>query len=175
MANPIIPMPIAGEYPVYFATYLAYTESVDIYSALVRNKTAVPLFFLHLPAEKLHFRYAEGKWTPLDIFLHIIDCERVFQHRAFWIARGCTAPLAGFEQDDFVVTGCANDRDMGSLIVEYEAVRASTIALIDGLPNGALRNIGTASGNVVSATALIHCVVGHELHHLKVLEEKYGL
>ena len=163
------------EFAVYFTPYIKIAGNRILQEELEICLHDFIRFVQNIPLDKFDFRYAEGKWTPLDIFLHIIDCERVFQHRAFWIARGCAAPLAGFEQDDFVVTGCANDRDMGSLIVEYEAVRAATIALIDGLPKGALQNTGSSNGNVVSATALIHCVVGHELHHLKILEEKYDL
>jgi hypothetical protein len=56
---------------------------------------------------------------------------------------------------------------------EYEAVRNSTIALFDGLPEECFLRMGTANNNKVTVRALAYHIAGHELHHINIIREKY--
>ena len=35
------------------------------------------------------------------------------------------------------------------------------------------QNIGIASGHRVSTAAIAHAILGHELHHIKIIKERY--
>ncbi len=52
-------------------------------------------------------------------------------------------------------------------------MRRSTIALFDGLDKKALTRAGVANGKVMSVRAAAYHIAGHELHHLKVIKERY--
>jgi len=56
---------------------------------------------------------------------------------------------------------------------EYEALRLSTISLFNGLSDKALKRMGTANGNQASARALGYHILGHDLHHIKIIENLY--
>ena len=56
---------------------------------------------------------------------------------------------------------------------EYEALRLSTIALFNGLSEKSLKYIGIANGNQASARALGYHILGHDLHHIKIIENLY--
>jgi hypothetical protein len=101
------------------------------------------------------------------------DAERVFSYRMLRISRGDATPLPGFEQDDWVPRSCANDRALSSLLMEFSAVRASTLALVDALPDEAWVRRGTASGNSITPRALAYIAAGHERHHYKIFVERY--
>lgn len=107
------------------------------------------------------------------MLVHVVDDERIYGYRAMCFARGEATPLPGFEQDDYAAASGANERPLCSIMAEYAAVRHATIALFDGLADDALTRSGVANGNRASVRALGWHIAGHELHHLKLLRERY--
>ena len=122
---------------------------------------------------KADYRYAPGKWSIKEVLGHLIDSERIMSYRALSIARGETNDLPGYEQDDYVVTGRFDGRTLSHLVREYRAVRASTIALYEGFDDGMLLARGRASGCSFSVRALAYVMCGHEIHHTRILRERY--
>ncbi|RZK26331.1 MAG: DinB family protein [Hymenobacter sp.] len=118
-------------------------------------------------------RYAPGKWTPKEMLLHIIDTERIFTYRALRFARGDAQSLPGFDENDFAANCEANDRPLSSLLTEYHAVRAATLALFGSLNAAQLDRAGLANGAPTSVRALVFITAGHERHHLAILRERY--
>lgn len=105
--------------------------------------------------------------------LHINDTERVMSYRAFWIARNSQESLAGFDQDEFVLNSNADNRSKSSLVSEFSVIRLATISLLEGLDDTMWTRMGVASGHPVSVRALACIILGHQLHHMDVLTDKY--
>jgi uncharacterized damage-inducible protein DinB len=165
--------PTADEYFDYYGKYIALVPDGDVRDHL-RTQLFETVTLLEGVAEaKAEQAYGAGKWTLKEAVLHISDTERVFGYRMLRIARGDTTPLPGFEQDEWVPHSFANARAMSSLVLEFAAVRASTLALVDALPAEAWLRKGTASGHSISARALAYICAGHERHHLNVIRERY--
>jgi uncharacterized damage-inducible protein DinB len=118
-------------------------------------------------------RYAPGKWSLKEVLGHINDTERIMSYRALRISRGDTTPLAGFEQDDYVRNGPFARCTLADLIEEYIAVRRATVSLFRNLDEVAWTRRGKASENEVTVRALAYIIAGHELHHRRIVEEKY--
>lgn len=161
------------EFNPYYLPYIQLAANQDIVLGLKENVISVVDFYQNIPSEKLDHAYAEGKWTPKDILLHIIDTERVFVYRAMRIARQDKTEMVGFEQDDYVDAGKANNRTINSLIEEYKAVRNATIVLFDSFSDEELKSIGKANGSPVSVRAIGYIITGHENHHNNVIRERY--
>lgn len=117
--------------------------------------------------------YESGKWTIKEVIQHIIDTERVFAFRALWMARGSGSALPGFDQDIFNQKADANQRAFNDLIKEMICVRQSTIYLYDSISDEALLNKGTASDLEMNPLALGYMIVGHLIHHVEIIEERY--
>jgi len=62
---------------------------------------------------------------------------------------------------------------LADLASEFEDVRRATLDLFQHLPPEAWTRRGVANKSEVSVRALAYIVAGHELHHRRVLEEKY--
>ncbi|MEZ4802649.1 MAG: DinB family protein [Gelidibacter sp.] len=163
----------SNEYNPYYQTYINKTENLNLKDGLRHNFETVSSFLKILPADKLEYRYAEGKWTIKEVLLHLVDAERIFAYRALRIAREDQTPLPGFDQDIYVVPSKANDRSFESLINEYKTVRDATIALFDTFDQKMLTAIGTASNSPISVRALGFIIMGHENHHCEVIKERY--
>lgn len=126
-----------------------------------------------MPIEKQNYRYAEGKWTPKDILLHLVDAERIFAYRALRIARNDKTALPGFEENDYVIEAKAEERSMSSLLEEYSEVRKATISLFLNFGEEVLKRLGEASNCSVSVRAIGYIILGHEKHHVDVIFERY--
>jgi hypothetical protein len=62
---------------------------------------------------------------------------------------------------------------MSALVEDYIAVRRATVTLFRSLDESAWNRRGIANKNEVSVRALAYIIAGHELHHRKIIEEKY--
>lgn len=170
----IITRPQETEYAPYYHRYVTQVAGNNALEALQQQVDRIAYLFLSLTPEQAYYRYAEGKWTPKQILLHIIDCERVFSYRAMCIARGESQPLPGFDEDAYAEHYNADSRSMQSIVNEYKIGRMSTMALFsDSISDSALSHVGTANNNPVTPRASAWIVAGHELHHAHILRTKY--
>ena len=74
----------------------------DICEILAEQKEESLELFAGLTEDQWDYAYAPGKWTIREIFMHMMDAERVFCYRALRISRGDKTPLAGCDQDAYV-------------------------------------------------------------------------
>ncbi|VXA99814.1 Damage-inducible protein DinB [Flavobacterium sp. 9AF] len=163
-----------NEFAPYYANYIIKSLlHTDILEGLKKQQDAVVSFFTSLPSDKLEYQYQTGKWTPKDILLHLNDAERIFAYRALRISRNDQTPLSGFEEDDYVPFGNANVRSIENLIDEYVSIRNATITLFKNFSEEDLMRIGIASNASVSVRAIGYIILGHELHHMSVIKERY--
>ena len=91
------------------------------------------------------------------------------------LPEGKKSPLPGFNQDDYARYSEANARTIAGILEEYETVRLSTLSLFEHLPEEALYRSGFADGQRLSVRALSYHITAHELHHVRILNEKYGM
>jgi hypothetical protein len=104
---------------------------------------------------------------------HVCDTERIFAYRALRIARNDQTPIEGFEQDDYVREGPFAHARFSQLVEEFGCIRRATVALFRGLDQTAWLRRGVANQSEISVRAIAYVIAGHELHHRKILEEKY--
>ena len=94
-------------------------------------------------------------------------------YRALRISRNDATPIEGFEQDDYVRNGPFGRVPLADLIEDYIAVRRATVSLFRNLDEAAWTRRGVAANNEVTVRALAYIIAGHELHHRRIIEEKY--
>lgn len=170
----IIEKPEPGEYPFYASMYIdLLPDDGLLLKHLKDNLNQVKALISAFPEEKWSYRYAPDKWTIKEVLVHIIDDERIYAYRALCFARNEKTSLPGFEQDEYVLYSNANERSIGNIMEEYEAVRFATIALFNGFDQTALLRQGVANKNKATVRALGYHIAGHELHHINLIKEKY--
>jgi uncharacterized damage-inducible protein DinB len=169
-----IPRPASDEYPESYAGYIAEVAEVgDLVTHLTRQADLTRKLFTALSETQADFRYAPGKWSVKDIVLHLADAERVFSYRLLTFARKDTNALPGFAEDKWAAAAGAEVRGIAGLAAELHAARMSTCALLQGLGEETLDRRGVANGRNISVRALAWVIAGHELHHLRIVRERY--
>lgn len=161
------------DFQKYIQRYLDLIPSENWLEELKKSGEKTVSLFSFLTEEQSKFAYAEGKWTLKEVLLHLSDTERVFQYRILAIARGEQKDLPGFDEELYAQNSFANERTLEFLLEEYQLVRKSSQILLDTFNTSVLNNIGTANGNQISAETIGKLIVGHNLHHLNVIEERY--
>jgi hypothetical protein len=166
--------PLPGEYADYAQADIEKVKGDDAAAVLATLGEETLAFLRSLPEEKLaEIRYAPGKWTVKDVVAHLIDDERVFAYRALCVARGETQPLPGFDEERYAACAAGEERPWQDLLAEYSTVRAATLVLLRSLSPSAWTRRGTVNGYSATARGLAFHIAGHELHHLRILKERY--
>lgn len=175
IASPVIDVarPEPAEYAPYYDRYISLVQGNDIVATLENGRRHMMLLLSGRDEADGNFRYAPEKWSAKEVLGHLCDSERIFAYRALRIARGDQTPMEGFEQDDYVRNGPFAHRPLAELIEDYIAVRRATLTLLRNLDEAAWTRRGFANKNEVTVRALAYMIAGHELHHRRVLEEKY--
>lgn len=128
---------------------------------------------LALSEEQLNYKYQVGKWSIKEVIGHIIDTERIFAYRALCFARKDKTPLPGYDEVLFGDTSNAVQRNIQKLIAEFVAVRQATILLFESFNEEMLEERGVASNFEISVRAMGFAILGHCVHHLQVIDERY--
>src|SRR5262249_22327060 len=118
-------------------------------------------------------RYAPDKWSAKEVIGHVCDAERIFAYRALRVGRNDKTPIEGFEQDDYTRFGPFAHCKLEELVEEFIAVRRATVSLLRGFDDSAWSRRGIANNCEITPRALAFIIAGHELHHRRVLEQKY--
>jgi uncharacterized damage-inducible protein DinB len=168
-----MPKPSERDFNPYYGRYINQVSQNDALSAILANTPEIVSFFEQVPADKLNYAYAPGKWTVKQVLQHITDAERIFAYRALRIARADKTPLAAFEEDDYAAQARVDGLDWKDMIAEFQTVRKATEYLFKSLNDEELQRVGTASNSPVTVNALGFITPGHALHHRQVLIERY--
>ena len=126
-----------------------------------------------LNEEKADYRYLEGKWSLKEMFLHIIDTERIFSYRALCFSRGEMQKLPSFDQDEYVKRSEASLRDLESLKREFLSVRESTFLMFSSFSEKQWQSKGRVGTLEFTVNILGYIIVGHLNHHVKIIQSRY--
>lgn len=165
--------PEPGEAAPYYLTYINKVEGNDAVSSIEQQLQPSLAFFSGISEEKSLHRYAPDKWSIRETLSHVNDCERLFNLRAFWFARGFTSPLPSFDQNVAVAAAQADKIPWADHIEEFRRIRLASISFYRNMPADAWTRSGIASDNPFSVRALAFMVAGHLTHHISILRERY--
>ncbi|MCC6367210.1 MAG: DinB family protein [Bryobacterales bacterium] len=173
MSQAVVHRPEISEYAEYYAKYVHLVGDGDVIKTLQSQMEATLATLRALTSGQTFQRYADGKWSIREVVGHIIDAERIFAYRALRFARNDQTPLHGFEQDGYIAPGRFDERHWEDLLDELEVVRRGTLLLFGGFDEAAWQRRGMANGAEITVRALAYVIAGHELHHMKIVRERY--
>ncbi|MCA1057685.1 DinB family protein [Rossellomorea aquimaris] len=165
--------PEMNEYPPYYEGYVNHVPDGDLLQILDAQLKETINLLKDVNEEKSEFRYAPEKWTIKEVLGHITDTERIMSYRLLSIGRGEKEMLPGYHDDEYVKKGKFNRFSLQELLHHQSLVRQHTILLLGSLDEEALVQRGRANGGEVTARAIGYIIAGHEIHHRRLIEERY--
>ena len=165
--------PESTEYASYFGQYIKLVPEGYLADLLAEQSEQTKSMLDQVTEEQGSFRYAPGKWSLKEVLGHIADTERIMSYRLLRVGRGDQTMLPGFSEEAFVAGAAFDQQPLKHLIDELAVVRRSTLSLLNGMPDEAWLRKGNVNGIETSARALAYVIAGHELHHCRVIRERY--
>lgn len=159
--------------PQYYDRYINLVPDVELLQAFDDSISQLDQLDRNAMGRLGDKSYSPGKWTLKDIIQHLIDSERIMSYRALMFARRSGATLEGFDQDLFAANGNTSRRTVDDLLDELASVRRSTTALFNSFDDEMLLARGISWDIDVSVLELGFTMIGHQLHHVNVIRERY--
>lgn len=159
--------------PEYFDRYINLIDDVELTEAFDRSLAKIDALDVERLTRLDGYRYAPDKWTAKEVIQHAIDWERIFCYRALLLARHEGSPLPGIEETTLAKGMNANDLSVPELLADLRAVRVATKSLFATFDEAMLTTIGTIWKYQMPVLAIGFLALGHEAHHMKIIEEKY--
>ncbi|MFD2443719.1 DinB family protein [Bacillus sp. CGMCC 1.16607] len=165
--------PETNDFAPYYATYIKLVPSGEVRNILQLQFIESLHLLKGISEDQGHYRYGTDKWSIKEVIGHLTDTEQIMTYRLLCIARGETGDLPGYDDKVYVQNGLFEMQSMNDLIENWKVVRQSTLQLLNSLNEQAWNRRGNANGFEVTVNALAYIIAGHELHHRKILEERY--
>ncbi len=168
-----LPKPTHNDCSEYFFTYINKVPEGNVLELFRSQVADLKNELGKLTEEQSQFRYEKEKWSIREVLGHIIDTERIFSARSLHFARNEKQPLLAFEQDDYMENVNFHERSLTELLVEFEVTRNSIALLFESYTEKMWQNIGYTTEANFANFSIPYILVGHLVHHLSVIREKY--
>ena len=161
-----------NNYNPYYDLYLKNLNPNDTYSErLNKNLEKVYNFFNDIEDEKYSFAYATEKWNIAQIFQHIIDTERIFCYRALKIVRELEPTITAYDHEKYAEN--TKNQSKSELLEDYKNNRMASLSLFKTFSHNDLKKSVDFVHYKFSVGLIPFIFCGHELHHIKVIKNKY--
>ena len=161
------------EFQKYIQRYLDLIPSDNWLEELKNSGNQTLEIYHQFSEQQSDFAYAEGKWSLKILLQHLIDAERIFVYRALRFSRNDQTELAGWDEEDYAKNYFLEEISLKSLIQEFDFLRKSTIYFFENLSRSVLPKTGIANNNEISVETIGKLIVGHNIHHLNIIKERY--
>ena len=156
-----------------FAKYIDLVADVELEQAFDESSRQLNEVDKNLFHKLGNIRYESSKWTVKDILQHLADSDRIMSYQALMLARRDESVLPGFDEKLHVKNANADRRTIDELITEIRIARASTISLFGSFDDEILLRKAAKWDHEISVLAMGFTIIGHQTHHLRIIEERY--
>lgn len=161
------------QFPHYFDYYINLNEDLELSTAFCQSLQQL----YDLDMQKLNNIglkvYAQGKWTLNKIIQHITDWERIWCYRTILAVRNEGTIPSGLDYIVMVENSNADQVPLELLISELRSVRLGTKALYETFNDEILASNCRFDDNEMSVLAMGFNIIGHQIHHFHIIEERY--
>lgn len=159
--------------PQLYDRYINLVEDLTLNVALDKHFANIQNLNVKALEELGSLTYAPDKWTVKEVLQHLIDWERVFAYRAVIFARKEGTIPSGHDENIMAANSKANSKTLDQIIEDFLIVRSGTSSLFRGYDDEDLMTIGQNWNMEISVLAVGFTIVGHQIHHFNMLQEKY--
>jgi uncharacterized damage-inducible protein DinB len=160
------------EFFEYYLTYIGLVPDGQCSALLESQVGQLREFFANVSEIQSSVVHHPYTWTIKQVVGHLIDAERIFAERLHHFAFNDLQPMNGMDQDQYVANADYSTPTLQALVDELLFCRQANLLLVRRIKPAAWNNRGMASGYAVTARALVWMLVGHIMHHMRIIQRR---
>lgn len=165
----------ALKHPHFFDRYVEKVPEGSIVDLMNQAYSSLLLDLQTLKGVDFSYAYQQDKWSIAKLIRHCIDTEFIFGYRALCIAREYPNTIMSFDENEFALAS-GEEFNQQDLIDSFETARKQNLLLYKSFhPDWLQRSGKTESGEFMSLASVAYIIIGHWLHHRKILSTRYGV
>ena len=125
--------------------------------------------------EQANYSYAPNKWSLKQVVGHMTDHERIMTYRALRISRKDDTPLLGYDQNVYADNSNSKNLPFKQVLEDYKNTRKASISFMNCLSQEQWKLKGKIWKFHLSLEETMRAVIGHDIHHFNVIQEKYKI
>lgn len=161
------------DFEKYIQRYLDLIPSEDWLNEMENTIKETVDIFNKIDEEKGNYAYSDGKWTLKILLQHLTETEKIFNYRALRFSKNDSQNLLGFDEENYAKENNTRELTVQHLLEEFKCVRKMSILFFKGLTPLVLERKGVANDNEISVETIGKLIVGHHIHHLNIIKERY--
>ena len=155
----------------YIARIISNVGTQDPMQVLAATPSRIGALIAGRSDDNLRWTPEAGRWSIAAIVTHLADAEIVAGYRLRMILANPGTPIQPFDQDQWASAFNYPAQDSFSSLTTFNAVRTSTLRLLDGLTGEQLEYYGMhVERGKETVRHLIRLYAGHDLNHLHQIE-----
>lgn len=159
--------------PEYFDYYINLNADIELAEAFDKSLDQIDAIAIEQLKRIGLKTYLEGKWSVNKIIQHLTDWERIWCYRTLVFARKEGTFPVGNDEQAMAKNANADELPIEQLIGELRAVRMATKAMFATYNHQILQTNCKFYNYEMSVLAMGFNIIGHQLHHFKIIEERY--
>ena len=120
-------------------------EREELIARYAKGYETVRAALADFPADKLTAHPIPGKWSAAEIVHHLADSEMNSAIRLRKLLCEDNAQVQGYDQDYYATRLRYNERDIAPALLSLQASRATSVQILNGLPESDWQRAGTHS------------------------------
>lgn len=159
--------------PEYFGRYINQVDDVELSQAFDESLQQIENLDLKLLVKIGDKTYEAGKWSVKTIIQHLTDWERILSYRALIFARQAGITPQGIDEQILANNSNAGSRDIANVVEELKLARMASKSMFESFDEQILLTKGIVWKDEMSVLAMGFNIIGHQVHHFKIIENKY--
>ena len=155
-----------------FHKYIDLTPDVDLLKSLQSINDATIAILKNVPKDKEDFKYESDKWSLKKVICHLIASEIYFCDLVIRLTKEDSEQTVNYPLGNYDV-GENSQKSLAEISKDFIATRKATIQFFQDFDTRLIDTIYTINGNDYSPVGIGYIIMGHELHHMNVIQEKY--
>jgi tRNA-binding protein len=155
----------------YIARMLAFVGTSDPLQILATTPSRIGTAVAGRSDDDLRWTPDPKRWSIAAIVAHLADAEIVAAYRLRMILANPGTPLQAFDQNQWASAFNYPAQDAYACLTAFNAVRTSTLRLLDGVDEALLDHYGMhQERGRETVRHLIRLYAGHDVNHLQQIE-----
>lgn len=151
-----------------------YAEALggrDPQAVIAETPARFAALFAGLSDEALERRPAPGKWNLREIMAHLADCEVAWSWRLRYVYGADNPEVQPFDQDSWARS--YSHYTFAAAQAAYQSARAWNVQFVNGLtPADRQKKYTHPERGEETLWTIVEIMAGHDLHHVKLLENR---